>query len=46
MSIVRYTEELSVGDEVMVEGKYELIPSNVINISSIFMQGKFCFVLT
>ena len=37
---VRYVDQLSIGEEVLVEENNELIAMKVINISSIIMQGN------
>ena len=36
---IRYADHVSVGNEVLVEENYELIPAEVINVSTLSMQG-------
>ena len=38
---LRYAEQVSVGDEVLVQGNHQLIPRMVTNISTLFMQGEY-----
>ena len=35
--------QMSKDDEVLVEGENDLIPEQVISVSSITMQGNYCF---
>ena len=37
---LRYADQLSIGDEVLVERNCELAPEKVINITSYPMQGR------
>ena len=37
---LRYADQLSIGDEVLVERNSELAPEKVINISIYHMQGR------
>ena len=37
---VRYADQLSIGDEVLVQENNELIPVKVNNVSSVAMQGN------
>ena len=39
----RYADKISVGDELLVENKNELVPAKVINVSNNQMQGMFYF---
>ena len=41
----RYSDELSIGDDVLLGEDYELIPVQVINISSITMKGNICYTI-
>ena len=41
----RYAGQVSVGDEVLVQGKYYLTPATVINVSSLIMQGDNIFII-
>ena len=43
--LVSYADQLSIGDEVLVQGNNDLTPAKVINISDITMQGKYCNLL-
>ena len=36
----RYAEQLSNGDEVLIQKNFELSPEKVINVSDIIMTGK------
>ena len=36
----RYAGNVCVGDEVLVDGNGKLIPTQVVNVSTLFMQGK------
>ena len=36
----RYAEQLSSGDEVLIQKNFELSPEKVINVSDIIMTGK------
>ena len=37
---IRYADQVSAGDEVMVLGNDKLMPSKVVDVSSHFMQGN------
>ena len=39
--LFRYADNISVGDEVLVEGNDKLTPLRVINVSNIMMQGHY-----
>ena len=39
----RYSDEMSIGDEVLVNGNNAMIPAKVVNISSLTMQGSWWF---
>ena len=36
-----YAEEVSVNDEVLVQGSYNLVPAKVIKVSNSVMQGNY-----
>ena len=36
----RYADQVSVGDEVLVEGNEQLIPAEVINVLTLAIQGN------
>ena len=38
--ILRYAQQLSIGDEVLIQKKFELCPEKVVNVSDISMTGK------
>ena len=38
----RYADQVSIGNEVLVEGNDELTPAKVINVNSSSMQGDHC----
>ena len=40
---LRYANQLSIGDEILVQENNELIPEQVINVSNIIMQGNHYF---
>ena len=40
MLLYRYASQVSVGDEVLVLRNDELMPVEVVNVSSLIMQGK------
>ena len=43
----RYVDSLLIGDDVLVSERDELMPAEVKNISTLPMQGNFCYnVLT
>ena len=37
----RYADQVSIGDEVLVETINQLIPSKVIDVSNFIMKGKY-----
>ena len=43
--LVSYADQLSIGDEVLVQGNNDLTSAKVINISDLTMQGKYCNLL-
>ena len=40
--IFRYADQVSLDDEVLVNKNDEFIPTRVINVSSLMMQGDHC----
>ena len=44
MSYFRYADEVSIGDEVLVQGNNGLTPTKVINVSKITLQGNHLFL--
>ena len=43
--IVSYAQSISIGDKALVEGIDNLIPSEVISVSSLMMQGNHSLIL-
>ena len=41
--VTRFTDDISIGDEVLVQGFDEMTPANVIDISSGTMKGDFVY---
>ena len=37
---LRYAEQLSIGDEVLIQNNFELSPEKVVNVSDISRTGK------
>ena len=36
----RFADLVSIGDELLVQQKYKLVPAKVTNVSSVTMEGK------
>ena len=41
----RYADQLTIGDELLVQGNSKLTPAKVIHVSNLVMQGMFLVVI-